>query len=62
MGDVAADLAPRNLAGAKAEGRRLGIAGLLFEMRPVDGAAIEARRGSGLESASAQAEALQGFS
>ena len=61
VGDVAADLALGNLAGAEAEGRRLGVAGLLLEARPVDGAAVEARRGSGLEPAAAQAEALERF-
>src|SRR5271169_577569 len=36
VGDVAADLALRNFSGAEAERRRLGVAGLRFEARPVD--------------------------
>ena len=38
------NLALRKLAGAEAEGRGIGVAGLLFEPAPVDGAAVEARR------------------
>ena len=47
--------------GAKAEGRRIVVAGLDLEARPVDGAAIEARRGSRLQPATAQAEPLEGL-
>ena len=60
VGDVAADLAAGAiLPGAEAEGRGIGVAGLLLEARPVDGAAVEARRRSGLQAAVAQAEALR---
>ena len=45
-------------AGAEAEGRGVGIAGLRLEARPVDGAAVEARRRAGLQPAAAQAELL----
>ena len=51
----------RDAARAKAEGRGVGVAGLQFELRPVDGAAIEARGSAGLQAASAQAEFLQRF-
>jgi hypothetical protein len=37
----------------------IGVAGLLGEARPVDGASVEARRRPGLEPAAAQAELLQ---
>ena len=43
-GDVAADLRLNDLLGAEAEGRGIGVAGLLFEDLPIDGAAVEARR------------------
>ena len=49
------------LRGAEAEGRGIGVAGLLCEARPVDGAAIEAGRRAGLEAAAAQAETLEAF-
>ena len=39
----------------------VGISRLHGETRPVDGAAIEARRRAGLEAAAAQAELLQRF-
>ena len=63
VGDVAGDLrvVMRDALGAEAEGRGIGVAGLRCEARPVDGAAIEARRRAGLEAASAQAEILQSF-
>ena len=48
-------------AGAEAEGRRIGIAGLLFKLRPVDGATVEARRSACFQTALAQAEPLQRF-
>ena len=60
-GDVATDLRLNDLLGAEAEGRGIGVAGLLFERLPVDGAAVEARRRSGLEAAGAKAERAQGF-
>ena len=47
-GDVAGDLRLNNLLCAEAEGRGIGVAGLLFEHLPVDGAAVEARRRAGL--------------
>src|SRR5258708_10681434 len=48
--------------GAKTEGRGIVVSRLLRETRPIDGAPIEARRRSGLEPASAQAEVLQRLS
>jgi len=39
----------------------VGVAGLGLELGPVDGAAVEAGRGAGLQTALAQAEALEGF-
>ena len=45
----------------KENGRGVGVAGLLFELRPVDGAAVEAGRGSGLEAGFAEAELLERF-
>src|SRR5438477_333755 len=61
--DVAGDLrvVMNDAPGAKTEWRRIGVAGLLGELRPVDGAAVKARRGAGLETASAQPEFLQCF-
>ncbi len=61
IGDVAGDLALLDLFGAEAEGGWVCVSGLGFETVPVDGAAVEARRCSGLETAAAQAKALQGF-
>ncbi len=49
------------MLGAEGERGWVGVAGLLFEAGPVDGAAVEARRCSGLEAAAAEAEALEGF-
>ncbi len=60
-GDVAADLRLHDLLCAEAEGRGIGVAGLLFERLPMDGPAVEARRRSGLESASAKAESAERF-
>ena len=62
-GDVARHLAVvvRDAAGAEAEGRGIGVAGLGLEARPVDGARVQARRRAGLEAASAQAESLERF-
>ncbi len=60
-GDVAADLRLDDFLGAEAEGRGIGVAGLLFERLPVDGAAVEARRRSCLEAASAKAERAERF-
>ena len=45
--------------GAEAERSGIGVARLLRETRPVDGASVEARRSAGLEAASAQAELFQ---
>src|SRR5277367_4798628 len=52
----------RHPLGAETERSRVGVARLLGEARPVDGASVEARRGSGLEPAAAQAQFLQRFS
>src|SRR5439155_4811902 len=61
-GDVAGYLLLRDLFGAKAEGRGVGVAGLGLEARPINGASIEARRSAGLEAAATQAEQLERFS
>ena len=61
VGDVAGDLRLGDAAGAEAEGRGIGVAGLRLEARKIDGAAIEARRSSGLEAAVAEAESLEAF-
>ena len=47
--------------GAKAEGRGIDIAGLQLEAGPIDGAAVETRRSSGLEAAAAETKLLEGF-
>src|ERR1700753_1467782 len=47
--------------GAEAEGRRVGVAGLFFELRPVDGASVGPRRCAGLQASFAQAESLEAF-
>ncbi len=47
------------LLGAEAERRGIGVAGLLLEGLPVDGAAVEARRRACLEAAGAQAEGAE---
>src|SRR5207253_6281542 len=60
-GDVAGYLLLRDLFGAKAEGRGVGVAGLGLEARPINGASIEARRSAGLEAAATQAEQLERF-
>ena len=60
-GDVATDLRLDDLLGAEAEGSGIGVAGLLFEGIPADGAAVEAGRRAGLEAAGAQAEGAQCF-
>jgi len=59
-GDVARDLRimMRDTLGAEAERSGIGIAGLKLELRPVDGAAIEAWRCAGFQSSAAQAELL----
>src|SRR5208337_126248 len=51
----------RHALGAEAERRRIGVARLKLEPRPVDAAAIKAWRRAGLETATAQAEPLEGF-
>src|SRR5580692_4030386 len=63
-GDVTRNLrvVMRHTLGAEAEGSGVGVSRLFGETRPVDGASIKARRGSGLEPAAAQAELLQSFS
>src|SRR5882724_5360271 len=50
-----------NAPGAKAEGRRVGVARLLGKLRPVDGASVETWRSAGLQTASAQPELLKRF-
>ena len=44
VGDVAGDLGLGDAAGAEAEGRGIGVAGLRLKAGKVDGAAVEARR------------------
>src|SRR5579863_5383773 len=46
---------------AKTEGSRVGIPWLFLEARPVDAAAIQARRGARLEAAVAQTQILERF-
>src|SRR5207237_10038619 len=60
-GDVAGDLriVVRDTLGAETERSGIGVSGLKLEARPVDGAAVEARRSAGLEAAAAQAKILQ---
>ena len=62
-GDVAGHLrvVVRDLLGAEAERRRVVVAGLHRELRPVDGASVEARWRASLEAAAAQAERLERF-
>ena len=62
-GDVAGHLriVMRHPPGAKAERGGIGVAGLHLKLRPVDGAAVETRRRSGLQPATAQAKLLQSF-
>src|SRR5205814_1994455 len=54
-GDVAGHLriVMRNPLGAKTERSGIRIAGLNLKLRPINGAAIETRRGPGLQAASA---------
>ena len=60
LGDVAGHLdRVRDALGTEAERRRIGVAGLRLKPRPVDGAAVEARRRARLEAAAAQAEFLR---
>ena len=61
VGDVAGHLRLGDAAGAEAERRGIGVAGLRLKARQVDGAAIEARRRAGLEAAVAEAERLEVF-
>ena len=61
VGDVAGGLSLRNFFSPKAEGGGIGVAGLFFEAGPVDGAAVEAGRGSGFQAAVAEAELFEGF-
>ena len=59
--DVAMDLFPIDALGHEGKGGRVGVARLRLELSPVDGAAVEARRGSGFQAASAEAQFLQSF-
>src|SRR5271170_7203660 len=61
VGDVAGDLPTLYLFGPEAERGRVCVSRLLLELAPVDRAAIEARRCSGLEAAATQPQALQCF-
>ncbi len=60
-GDVALNLAGGDPAGEKREGLGRIVAGLRLETRPIDGAAVEPRRRSGLETAQAESKPLQGL-
>src|SRR6478609_5108486 len=51
----------RDPPGTKAERGGIVVTGLHLKLRPVDGAAVEARRRSGLEPATAQAQLLERF-
>src|SRR5258708_2082483 len=57
--DIARHLLLRDLFCAEAERRGIGIAGLGFESRPVDGAAVETRRRARLQAAAAQTQQLE---
>ena len=61
VGDVAGHLRLGDAPGAEAERRGIGVAGLGLEAGEVDGAAVEARRGAGLEAAVAEAESFEAF-
>ena len=58
-GNVAAYLRLHDLFGAKAEGGGVGIAPLLLEGFPADGAAVQAWRRPRLETARPQAQGAQ---
>src|SRR5579864_8200363 len=51
----------RNPLGAETKRGGIGVTGLHLKLRPIDGAAIEAGRGSGLEPASTQTQFLKRF-
>jgi len=59
--DVTRDLAERDRLGAEAEGCRFCVAGLNFELLPLDRPAIETRGCAGLQTSFAQTEALERF-
>ena len=61
VGDVAEHLGLRDATGAEAERGGIGVAGLGLKACEVDGAAIEAGRGSGLEAAVAEAQSFEVF-
>ncbi len=61
VADVALDLRAVDAPGHKRKWRGLGIARLGLELRPVDGAAIQAGRSAGLEASPAQAQRAQLF-
>ncbi len=61
VGDVAEHLGLGDAAGTEAERGGIGVARLRLEAREVDAAAIESRRGSGLETAGAEAESFEVF-
>ena len=60
-GDMAGHLLLRDPARAEAERRGIGVAGLEFKARPVNAAAVQARRRSRLEAAAAQPQQLERF-
>ena len=59
--DIAGNLLANDLLRAEAERSQIFVSGLLLELAPVDGAAVEARGCSGLEAATAQAKLLERF-
>ena len=59
-GDAALDLRILDAFGQRRERLRRLVAGLHLQARPVDGAAVEARRGAGLQPSERKADALQG--
>ena len=58
VSDVAWHLLLRNLAGAEAERSGIPVARLGGETRPIDGASVQTRGGSGFEAAAAQSKRL----
>src|SRR5215216_1082845 len=61
VADITVDLLLFEAISRKRERHRCFVARLRFERVPIDGAAIEARRSSGLQSSHRKAESFQSF-